>query len=174
MTVTLDPDRDVSLQGHYAGVVTRLVAFGIDVLVASAIFAICGRVVEYVLSAVLGRDDVAVSNAPVAGVIVMVLWALLYFAYPISAGGRTLGMAMVGLSVVARDGGGVSAGRAIVRTLCLPLSLAFVGIGLVMVLVNRERRSLHDLVAGTAVVYSWDARAARLRFLSREGTDPSA
>jgi hypothetical protein len=27
---------------------------------------------------------------------------------------------------------------------------------------------LHDVIAGTAVVYSWDARAARMRFLSRE------
>jgi hypothetical protein len=25
---------------------------------------------------------------------------------------------------------------------------------------------LHDVIAGTAVIYSWDARAARLQFLS--------
>ncbi len=25
----------------------------------------------------------------------------------------------------------------------------------------------HDVIAGTALIYSWDARAARLRFLSR-------
>jgi hypothetical protein len=30
-----------------------------------------------------------------------------------------------------------------------------------------RRRALHDVIAGTAVIYSWDARAARLRFLSR-------
>jgi len=34
--------------------------------------------------------------------------------------------------------------------------------------VQRERRALHDLIAGTAVVYAWDARAARLRFLARQ------
>jgi hypothetical protein len=28
-------------------------------------------------------------------------------------------------------------------------------------------RALHDVIAGTVVIYSWDARAARLRFLSR-------
>ena len=33
---------------------------------------------------------------------------------------------------------------------------------------QREHRALHDLIAGTAVVYAWDARAARLRFLARE------
>ena len=36
------------------------------------------------------------------------------------------------------------------------------------ILVQRERRALHDLIAGTAVVHAWDARAARLRFLARE------
>ncbi len=30
-----------------------------------------------------------------------------------------------------------------------------------------ERRALHDVIAGTAVVYPWDARAQRLRFLAR-------
>jgi hypothetical protein len=33
--------------------------------------------------------------------------------------------------------------------------------------VNRERRALQDLIADTAVVYAWDARAARLRILAR-------
>jgi hypothetical protein len=43
------------------------------------------------------------------------------------------------------------------------VSREFVGI-----LVQREHRALHDLIAGTAVIYAWDARAARLRFLARE------
>lgn len=30
-----------------------------------------------------------------------------------------------------------------------------------------RHRALPDVIAGTAVIYSWDARAARLRFLSR-------
>jgi hypothetical protein len=30
-----------------------------------------------------------------------------------------------------------------------------------------NRRALHDLVAGTVVVYAWDARAARMRYLAR-------
>jgi hypothetical protein len=38
----------------------------------------------------------------------------------------------------------------------------FVGI-----LVGDRHRALLDVIAGTAVIYSWDARAARLRFLSR-------
>jgi hypothetical protein len=33
--------------------------------------------------------------------------------------------------------------------------------------IGRERRALHDVIAGTTVVYDWDARAARWRLLSR-------
>jgi hypothetical protein len=49
-----------------------------------------------------------------------------------------------------------------------PLSFLFCGLGFLGVLAQREHRALHDLIAGTAVIYAWDARAARLRFLARE------
>jgi type VI protein secretion system component VasF len=49
-----------------------------------------------------------------------------------------------------------------------PLSFLLLGLGFTGILVQRERRALHDLIAGSAVVYAWDARAARLRFLARE------
>lgn len=42
------------------------------------------------------------------------------------------------------------------------------GMALLGILVQREHRALHDLIAGTAVVYAWDARAARLRWLARQ------
>jgi hypothetical protein len=47
------------------------------------------------------------------------------------------------------------------------------GLGFAGILVQHEHRALHDLIAGTAVVYAWDARAARLRFLAREA-EPGA
>jgi uncharacterized RDD family membrane protein YckC len=49
----------------------------------------------------------------------------------------------------------------------LPLTFLTLGIGFLPIVLGRHRRALHDLLAGTAVVYSWDARAARLRFLAR-------
>ena len=127
--------------------------------------------VEYLLSSLLGKD-VSLSDAPVVSIVVLTAWLLVYFAYPIAVGGRTLGMALVGLEVVTKDGRDVDARHAILRTVCLPLSLILLGIGLLMVLVNRQRRALHDLIAGTAVVYSWNARAARLRFLAKRSNDP--
>ena len=81
-------------------------------------------------------------------------------------------MAIVGLEVVTKDGRRrrLPAGP-LLRTLVLPLSLILLGIGILMILVNRNRRALHDLIAGTAVVYAWNARAARLRFLAKTAGD---
>ena len=168
MTVQLKPDRDVGMQGQYAGIVTRSGAFGIDLLVAMALYALGGRVVEFVLSSVLG-EDVSLSNAPVVSAVALGVWLLVYFSYPIAVSGRTLGMALAGLQVVTKDGRDVNATRAVVRTIALPLSLIFLAVGILMILINRNRRALHDLIAGTAVVYSWNARAARLRFLAKRG-----
>jgi uncharacterized RDD family membrane protein YckC len=166
----IEPDRDIGLQGHYAGIVTRVAAFGIDVVVAMTLFTLGGAVVEYVSTSLVGRK-VSLSNAPVLSVVLLTLWLLIYFAYPIAVGGRTLGMAFVGLEVVTKEGRPVSGKGAVLRTVFLPLSIVFLGIGILMIMLNRDRRALHDLIAGTAVVYSWNARAARLRFLAKRSTD---
>ena len=76
-------------------------------------------------------------------------------------------MALFGVRVVRDDGTDASGCRAVVRTLAFPLSFLFLGLGFAGILVGGRRRALHDVIAGTAVIYSWDARAARLRFLSR-------
>jgi hypothetical protein len=59
-----------------------------------------------------------------------------------------------------------------VRTLAFPLSFLLFGLGFTGILFGQQRRALHDVIAGTAVVYAWDARAARLRFLVREESRP--
>ncbi len=76
-------------------------------------------------------------------------------------------MAFFGVRVVSEDGSYTSGRQAVIRTLALPLSFLLLGLGFVGILVGDRRRALHDVIAGTAVIYSWDARAARLRFLSR-------
>jgi uncharacterized RDD family membrane protein YckC len=166
MTAPSTPDRDLGLQGHYAGIVTRLAAFGIDVLAATTLFSVGGNVVEYLLSSLLGKD-ISLSEAPAVSVVALALWLFVYFAYPVAVGGRTLGMALVGLEVVSKEGRPVDAKRAVVRTFVLPLSVVLPAISTLMIVLRRDRRALHDLIAGTAVVYSWNARAARLRFLAK-------
>jgi uncharacterized RDD family membrane protein YckC len=85
-------------------------------------------------------------------------------------------MAVLGLRVVRNDGERLEGRRAALRTVVFPLSFIIFGIGLLMGLVRRDRRELHDLLAGTAVVYQWDAEMARLRAPSHtdspDGTAP--
>ena len=76
-------------------------------------------------------------------------------------------MAVVGVRVVRADGSELSTRRAVVRVLALPLSFLLLCFGIVLIVLRGDRRALHDLIAGSAVVYAWDARAARLRFLAR-------
>jgi len=74
--------------------------------------------------------------------------------------------------VLRADGTAIDPWRGVVRALVFPLSFLLFGLGFLGILVQREHRALHDLIAGTAVVYSWDARAARLRFLARQAELP--
>lgn len=155
----------VSLQGRCAGFASRFAAFVVDEAAASAVFGLALAAISFAAAVLTGnsihwsRNDLAVSLAFAA-------WQLIYFAYSWAASGKTFGMAVFGIRVVRPDGSRASPGRAIVRTLALPLSFLLCGLGFLGILVGDHRRALHDVIAGTAVIYSWDARAARLRFLS--------
>jgi uncharacterized RDD family membrane protein YckC len=158
------PSDALGLQGHYAGVVTRLASFSIDLLTIGILFSVAGNVVEYVLSVLL-REPVRLAEASVVSIVALALWAFLYCAYPLAASGRTFGMAVLGLRAVRIDGADLDRRHAALRVLSFPLSFLLFGLGFVLILLRRDRRALHDLIARTAVVYAWDARAARLRFL---------
>ena len=78
---------------------------------------------------------------------------------------------MVGLRIVRDDGTPVGGRDAVLRTLALPLSFLTLGIGFLLIVLREDRRALQDLIGGTGVVYAWDARSARLRFLAKRDSD---
>ena len=143
---------------------SRGVAFTIDVFVIALLFALGGRVVEYVLSVLL-REQVLLSESSWVSRIALVVWVFFYCAYPLAASGHTLGMAIVGVRAVRADGRDLNGRHAVVRVLAFPLSFLLFGLGFLLILLRRDRRALHDVIGSTSVVYAWDARAARLRFL---------
>jgi uncharacterized RDD family membrane protein YckC len=155
------------LEGTYAGAVTRFVSLAIDLFVIGLLFSLGGVVVEYVLSVLL-REPVHFAESSIAARIALLVWAFVYMAYPLAASGRTFGMAIVGVRAVRADGSDLDQRHAMVRVLALPLSFLLFGLGFFLILLRRDRRALHDLIASTAVVYAWDARAARLRFLLKQ------
>ena len=95
-------------------------------------------------------------------------WEFFYYAYFWTASGKTPGMVLLGVQVVGQDGSQVGTKRGLVRTLAFPLSFLLLGLGFLGILLGRDRRALHDVIAGTAVVYAWDVQEARLRSLARE------
>ena len=155
-----------SLQGRYAGFASRFTAFAVDVAVSVGVFMLALAAISFAATVLTGTD-IAWNRGDIWVIIAYAVWAFIYFAHSWAASGRTVGMALFGVRVVRGDGTDVSGRRAIVRTLTLPLSFLFLGLGFAGILLGDRRRALHDVIAGTAVIYSWDARAARLRFLSR-------
>jgi uncharacterized RDD family membrane protein YckC len=161
------PEETVTAQGNYAGSVSRFVAYAIDLLASSAVFALALAAISYVVKIVTGKQ-VSWNRQDILVVIFYVAWEFFYFGYSWAVSGRTFGMAVLGIQVVRADGARAEPRRGVIRSLVFPLSFLLLGLGFLGILVQRERRALHDLIAGTAVIYAWDARAARLRFLARE------
>jgi uncharacterized RDD family membrane protein YckC len=155
-----------SLQGHYAGFASRFAAYVVDVGTTTGVFMLALAAASFAVSVVTGRSINWTRSDTWAG-FAYLAWLFIYFAYSWAASGKTFGMALLGVRVVRSDGADAGARRAVVRTLALPLSFLVFGLGFLGVLLGSRRRGLHDVIAGTVVIYSWDARAARLRFLSR-------
>jgi uncharacterized RDD family membrane protein YckC len=168
MSTTAPVERDVGLQGSYAGIVTRFGGFVIDILAITVSFALAGQVVEWVLSTLRG-NRFAFSDARALSAVLLIVWAFVYCAYPLAVAGRTLGMALVGVRAVRKDGGPLGAWHAIIRVLVFPFSFLLMGLPFLLIVLTRQRRALHDFAAGTTVLYAWNARAARLRFLAKSG-----
>ena len=170
---TVHPDRDLTLQGHYAGFITRLTAMVIDIVAIVLIADILGAAAQFLVSTLTGRQF-HITEVPFLPWALFTLWAILYCIYPVATVGKTLGMTILGLHVVRADGSRVAGRGAVLRFVALPLSFLTLGIGFLLILVRRDHRALQDLIAGTAVVYAWDARAARVRFLASRRDRESA
>ena len=157
----------VSYQGHYAGSVSRFAAYAIDLAVSSAVFSLTLAAISYGAKIVTGHD-VSWNRSNIVVVVLFVRLAVRLLRLLVGGGGPDLRHGSLGIRVVRADGSVLEPRQGIVRALVFPLSFLFFGLGFLGILVQREHRALHDLIAGTAVIYAWDARAARLRFLARQ------
>ena len=160
------PEMTVGRQGHYAGAVSRLVAFAADVGASWGVYALGVVLVNAALKLVTGHTY-TFGQDKILSFVTLAAWEFLYFAYQWAVSGKTLGMAIFGVQVVNTHGGPITIREAIIRTLGLGLCLLLLGIPFLGIIFQRQRRALDDFLAGTAVVYDWDARAARLRWMAR-------
>lgn len=142
-----------------AGFVSRMVAFVIDLIVISLAMAGTTLVLDS-LGIVFTRiptEDVDRVGYLAIGFLAFVIYCTVGF----TLFGQTLGKLLLGLRVVRADGSNPRLARSLVRSLAYSLS-AILGIGFLMVLITRDRRGLHDYLAGTFVVYGWPAKPRTL------------
>lgn len=147
------------VSGQYAGAVSRLAAYLVDAFLITVAFSGFVATASYLIDLV---SDATVDGAGVGLLIAYGIWWFFYMWVGLALAGRTVGMLLAGLKVVARDGRPLSPRAAFVRVLTFPLSFLLFGLGLVGIVVGRERRALHDVLAGSAVVYDWGDRPAEL------------
>ncbi len=110
MTAAQDPARSVTAQGQYAGAVSRFLAYAIDLVVSSGVFALALAGISYAVHVVTGKQ-ISWSRQDVVVAVIFVAWEFFYFGYSWAASGRTFGMAVRGVRV----GGGVPAQLPAVR-----------------------------------------------------------
>ena len=85
---------------------------------------------------------------PVAGVIVPPLYRVIFLV----VAGRTPGMGYMGLRLLRDDGRRVRLRQALKRVAAFYFTF---GLGSFLIPVTARRRAVHDIVAGTVVVYDW-------------------
>jgi uncharacterized RDD family membrane protein YckC len=150
------------VSGRYAGPVSRLLAFAVDALLIFAIFALGTSILNYLIRLVTGYHLESGSSNGIGWGIALAIWAFVYLWIGPAVAGRTFGMALVGLRVLATDGSAITQRQSFFRVLSLPLSVVLLGIGLLMAVFGKERRALHDHVGRTCVVYDWGERPAEM------------
>lgn len=156
------------IQGQYAGAVTRGLGFLIDLFINAVTVAIISWLVTASFSLIginltdcptaqrLDSIPLLVCNASRVG-----LGLFAGVATPIYAsvfwmlGGQTLGDAVMGIRVVRTDGAPMDFLTSLRRVIGFGICLLTGGLGFLLILVSNKRQGLHDLIAGTCVIYAW-------------------
>ncbi|HEY7660510.1 MAG TPA: RDD family protein [Actinomycetota bacterium] len=164
MSVSAVPAVARAMHGRRAGVVSRFLADGIDLLVVVA--SLFGVYLAVSAARFLIRPR-RFSWPEISGFHLGTLGWLLLIAY-LTIGwantGRTFGKTILGLRAVGMSGGRLGLGRAFVRALLC----AAVPIGLFWCVVSDRNASIQDLIVRSAVVYDWEPKLPRVE------TAPSA
>lgn len=160
------------VSGRFAGPVSRLVAFAADLGIVLGAFALGSALFSFFVQLVSGQH--LERSSGIGWTTALLVWAFVYLWAGLSITGKTIGKGIVGLRVVSVDGAPLSQRQALLRVIVFPLSFILLGLGLLLALVNRERRALHDILAKTCEVYDWGERPAEMPgplawWLSRRG-----
>ena len=107
-------------------------------------------------------------------VLFTLLFAVVYTTTLHTVAGQTIGKSMVGVRVVAAaDGALLTVGPALLRHLAYLLSALPLGFGFLMAGLRRDKRALHDLIAGSRVEWLVSRRRLSRRVAAARTPGPS-
>ena len=169
------------LLGHYAGFISRFLAFLIDILfisftIVATTWFVSITTSAFRLGAFLGispdsipwsRPVLDFISGPFITGLLSAAFILGYHVFFWVFAGQTPGKALMGLRLVTSTGQRVPPLRASLRFLSYFISGIPLYLGFLWVLVDDRRQAWHDKIAGTVVIYTWAARPDE-RFLKEE------
>jgi uncharacterized RDD family membrane protein YckC len=142
-----------AIERPYAGLVSRTVAVAIDAVTLTIGFAIASGVLGLILSLFTAVEV----SSPGAVLGAAAMWSVVvsgYFVLFWTLTGETPGMRLMALRVISRDGDPLGFGQALLRLIGAILAAIPFFAGYLLILVDDRRRGLHDMIAGTTVIYA--------------------
>jgi uncharacterized RDD family membrane protein YckC len=172
-----------SLQGYYAGFVSRFIAFILDIalinivlLLISWFVSISLALLHYISTLGFNFDTIPYIQAVIDFLLNPFFIALfvvgiifLYFTFFVVFSGHTPGKAFMGLRVVTKSGKKLSFLRSVLRFIAYIPTILSLGIGFFWIIFDDQRQAWHDTLSNTLVIYTWDARPDE-SFLSNQIT----
>lgn len=162
-----------SLQGQYAGFVSRFIAILVDMLLVIAVMIVVGLTARLLMS-FFRLDDVIVkvldsmtevskpAQSLFRGLAALGSFYFIFFLYYITmhsvTAGMTIGKSLMGLRVVRMDGAPLAVGRCTRRYVTFILAALPLLLGLLWVIVDDRRQGWHDKLSNTCVIYDWPAQ----------------
>ncbi|QXI29742.1 RDD family protein [Pseudomonas vanderleydeniana] len=150
----------LSPQGDFpaAGLGRRLAAMFYDALLCTALLMVTGFIYKGAQAAIIGeprlrvlQDSGALDGDPLFST-VMLFMLFGFFAKFWTYKGQTLGMQVWGIRVQNADGSAITLWQALLRFLIAIPSMLFAGLGFLWVLLDKQKRSWHDIYSDSQLV----------------------
>jgi uncharacterized RDD family membrane protein YckC len=162
-------------EDRYAGFVSRVVAFMLDMIIVLLV----NTIISFTIRALFGffslgnlkviADFSASRLADGMALLFPVILQAIYFIGAWAVFGRTLGMSIAGIRVEETSRpGDVTVARAMLRYIGMYVSAIVFGLGFIWVLFDKRRQGWHDKLGNTVVVYSRSARRYHLKRMAAQ------
>ncbi len=168
---TADAQAEGKPFGEYAGFVTRLVAFVIDIALIGITVTIVGSAASLVAD-FLRLSGRVLTLVQIVSLIASASIIVGYFILLWMLAGMTIGKRIMGLIIVREDGGKLTLGNAVRRYVGYYIS-AILLLGYFWVILDARRQGWHDKLAGTLVLYDWPDSILVQRIESGEPGKPA-